>query len=132
MLAAATAGNYVIDGLGLGAAVGAPEPVPVHEGCAGHRNAGAIRDADVVPEADHGRHLYGPLLGVDDRGLGILVDGIGLTAGHQHHGAAGRKGGERLVGDIQKKHPALDPERNRILARERRLCAVRGAFGDHL
>ncbi|BCK57753.1 hypothetical protein NWFMUON74_55250 [Nocardia wallacei] len=48
-----------------------------------------------------------------DGTLGIVVDGIGLVADQQDDRAAGRQCGERLVGGVQKQHPALRPRGHR-------------------
>lgn len=44
-----------------------------------------------------------------DRALGVVVNGVGLIADEQHHGATRGQRGQRLVGGIEEQDAAFEP-----------------------
>ena len=46
---------------------------------------------------------------MQDRGLRIVVDGVGFGADEQHDGAARGERGERFVGGVEEEDPAFAP-----------------------
>ena len=82
-----------------------------------------------------GRNRDGGFGGMHHRTLGVVVDGIGFIADEKYDGAARGQCGERLVGGIQKQHPALQPVGGLVLD-GREVCDVvsrlTGAMGTRM
>ena len=91
----------MVDGFGFGSAVRTSEVVTMHQRGTSHGDAGAIWNAHVGAQSNDRGNLHRPVRGMDYRALFVLVDGIGLAAGHQYDRAPGRKGGQRFVRDVE-------------------------------
>ena len=104
VLAAAAAGNHVIDSFRAAAAVGAAVVVAAHKRGPGQRHPIAVGHPDVAAEPDDRRHRQRHRRRVQDRSVGVVVDNLGLAAEYQAHGTAEADGGQRFIRHVEQQH----------------------------
>lgn len=111
--AAAAARDYVVDGLRLVAAVGAPVVVPAHQRGPGQRHPVPVGNAHVPAQPDHGGCNQRHGSGVEHSSLDVIVDDLRLTTEHEAHRAPQPDRSQRLIRNVEQQHSSHCTSRSR-------------------